>query len=136
MAIHQHEPNSQAQRTVEAFLSTPQLSPDLAVQVAQTFAALADPTRARIMYALTKGEQRVNDLAVIAGISPSATSHHLRHLRDLRLVQFRRERTSIYYAVDDSHVAALFREAIEHLAHVVYHLPDHPDLPSHPTPKE
>jgi ArsR family transcriptional regulator, lead/cadmium/zinc/bismuth-responsive transcriptional repressor len=112
---------------VEAFVSQPQLSPELALLVSQTFQALADPTRARIVYALTKGEHSVGELAAIAGVSPSATSHHLKGLRDLRLVRFRRAGNRIYYSVDDAHVANLFREAVHHLAHVVYGLPDHDD---------
>lgn len=111
---------------VDAFLSAPELTPELALLVAQVFQALADPTRARIMYTLTKGERSVGELSAIAGISPSATSHQLKSLRDLRIVKFRRDGTRIYYAVDDAHVASLFREALHHVAHVVYALPDHP----------
>jgi DNA-binding transcriptional ArsR family regulator len=103
------------------------LSGELAQQVAQTFQALADPTRCRIVYALTKGEHNVGELASIAGISPSATSHQLKTLRDLRIVKYRRAGTTIFYSVDDTHVGALFREALHHLAHVVYALPDHPE---------
>lgn len=112
---------------VEAFVSQPTLSPELSLLVAQTFQALSDPTRARIVYALTKGEHSVGELAAMAGVSPSATSHHLKSLRDLRIVKFRRDGNRIYYAVDDAHVAALFSEALHHLAHVVYSLPDHPE---------
>lgn len=112
---------------IDTFLVAPELSPKLALLVAQTFQALADPTRTRIMYALTKGERSVGELAVIAGTSPSATSHQLKSLRDLRIVKFRRVGTYIYYSVDDAHVAMLFREALHHLAHVLYALPDHPD---------
>jgi DNA-binding transcriptional ArsR family regulator len=111
---------------IEAFISRPALTPELALLVAQTFQALADPTRARIVYALTKDEHSVGELAVIAGVSPSAISHQLKSLRDLRIVRFRRDGTRIFYSVDDTHVANLFREAIHHLAHVVYDLPDHP----------
>jgi ArsR family transcriptional regulator, lead/cadmium/zinc/bismuth-responsive transcriptional repressor len=113
----------------DALLSAAELSPEVALLVAQLFQSLADPTRARIMYALTKGEHSVNDLAQIAGISPSATSHQLKSLRDLRIVKFRREGTRVYYAVDDAHVAALFQEALHHVAHVIYALPDHADRP-------
>jgi DNA-binding transcriptional ArsR family regulator len=112
---------------VDAFLAAPELGEELARQVAQTFGALADPTRCRIVYALTKGERSVGELAVIAGISPSATSHQLKTLRDLRIVKYRRAGTHIFYSVDDAHVSALFREAVHHLAHVVYALPDHPE---------
>lgn len=121
---HVHTPHAVV---VEAFLAAPELSAELALLVAQTFQALADPTRARIIYALTKGERSVGELATIAGISPSATSHQLKSLRDLRIVKHRRAGTFIYYSVDDAHVALLFREALHHLAHVLYALPDHRD---------
>ncbi|NOK62368.1 MAG: helix-turn-helix transcriptional regulator [Chloroflexi bacterium AL-W] len=121
------EPNNQT--LVDSLLSSPQLSDDIARLVAQTFQALADPTRARIVYALTKGEHSVSELTRIAGVSQSATSHQLKSLRDLRIVKFRREGTHIYYSVDDVHVAALFREALHHLAHVMHGLPNHTEKP-------
>ena len=116
-----------AETVIDRFLNPPQLSPELAVLVAQLFQALADPTRARILYVLTKQEHGVGELSRIAGISPSATSHQLKHLRDLRIVKTRREGNRIYYAIDDTHVAALFTEALHHVAHVVYGLLDHPE---------
>ncbi len=111
---------------IDRFVAPEQLTPELALLVAQVFQALADPTRARIVYALTRGEQSVGELAQIAGVSPSATSHHLKGLRDLRIVKFRRQGNRLYYSVDDAHVGALFAEALHHLAHVIYNLPDHP----------
>jgi DNA-binding transcriptional ArsR family regulator len=110
---------------VEAFISPAELTPEIALLVAQTFQALADPTRARIVYVLTKHEYSVGPLAEAVGVSPSAVSHHLKSLRELRIVKFRREGNRIFYAVDDSHVTALFREALHHLAHVAFALPDH-----------
>jgi ArsR family transcriptional regulator, lead/cadmium/zinc/bismuth-responsive transcriptional repressor len=103
-----------------------QLSPELALLLAQVFQALADPTRARIVYALTRGERSVGELATLAGTSPSAASHHLKSLRELRIVRFRRAGNRLFYHVDDAHVGALFAEALHHLAHVMHNLPDHP----------
>lgn len=91
-----------------------------------TFDALADPTRARILHALQPGELCVRDLALAVGASESAVSHQLRLLRDRRLVKPRRDGTTIYYTVDDQHLAALFREASYHVDHVRQGLPDHP----------
>ncbi len=91
-----------------------------------TFQALADPTRARMLYALTQRSLCVRDLAILVGVSESAVSHQLRYLRDRRLVKPRREGNIIYYAVDDHHVAALFKEAEYHIDHVRQGLPDHP----------
>jgi ArsR family transcriptional regulator, lead/cadmium/zinc/bismuth-responsive transcriptional repressor len=92
----------------------------------ETFQALADPTRARMLYALTQRPLCVRDLAILVGVSESAVSHQLRFLRDRRLVRPRREGNIIYYAVDDHHVAALFEEADYHIDHVRRGIPDHP----------
>jgi ArsR family transcriptional regulator, lead/cadmium/zinc/bismuth-responsive transcriptional repressor len=98
---------------------------ELLTLVVEAFEALADPTRAKILYALAAGPLCVRDLAVLVGLSESAVSHQLRLLRDRRLVKPRREGTTVYYTVDDHHVAALFREAEYHADHVRQALPDH-----------
>lgn len=90
------------------------------------FEALADPTRARILYSLSKRRLCVRDLALLAGVSESAASHQLRFLRDRRLVKGQREGVIVYYSLDDHHVGALFREAEYHADHVRQGLPDHP----------
>jgi len=94
--------------------------------IVATFQALADPTRARILYALIRQPLCVRDLAMLVGVSESAVSHQLRFLRDRRLVKPRREGNIIYYSVDDHHVAVLFKEADYHIDHVRQALPDHP----------
>jgi DNA-binding transcriptional ArsR family regulator len=98
------------------------------LQLVETFQALADPTRARILYALIQRPLCVRDLAILVGVSASGVSHQLRFLRDRRLVKPRREGNIIYYLVDDHHVAALFKEADYHVDHVRQGLPDHPYL--------
>lgn len=95
--------------------------------VVETFEGLADPTRARILYALTRRPLCVRDLAILVGVSESAVSHQLRFLRDRRLVASHRTGNVVRYTVDDQHVAALFREAEHHADHVRQGLPDHPD---------
>lgn len=94
--------------------------------VVNTFKALADPTRARILYALIKGPMCVRDLAILAEVSESAVSHQLRFLRDRQLVKSQRDGNLIYYSLKDPHVAVLFREAEFHADHVYQDLPDHP----------
>jgi ArsR family transcriptional regulator, lead/cadmium/zinc/bismuth-responsive transcriptional repressor len=94
--------------------------------IAEMFGALADPTRVRMLYALSTGEMCVRDLAVVTGISESAVSHQLRTLRDRRLVTSRRAGTVIYYVLDNHHLPVLFREAEYHADHVRQALSDHP----------
>jgi DNA-binding transcriptional ArsR family regulator len=92
----------------------------------ETFQALADLTRARILYALMQRPMCVRDLAILVEVSESAVSHQLRFLRDRRIVKPRREGNVIYYTIDDHHVAALFKEADYHVDHVRQGLTDHP----------
>jgi ArsR family transcriptional regulator len=88
-----------------------------AIQLAETFKALSDPTRIRIVSLLSVSELCVCDLAAALGMSQSAVSHQLRTLRDLRLVRWRRKGRQIFYTLDDEHVADLFRRGLEHVAH-------------------
>jgi ArsR family transcriptional regulator, lead/cadmium/zinc/bismuth-responsive transcriptional repressor len=101
------------------------LSEELLTLAVETFDALADPTRARMLYALIQRPLCVRDLAIVVGVSESAVSHHLRLLRGRRLVRPRRAGNVIYYSVDDHHVAALFQEVEYHADHVRQGLPDH-----------
>src|SRR3954468_22797452 len=59
--------------------------------LANTFQALADPTRAKIVYSLLNSELCTCDLAAIVDISESAVSQHLNVLKRLRLIKSRRE---------------------------------------------
>lgn len=85
--------------------------------VSQTFKALSDPTRIRILNLLCTDEHSVNDIADILDLGQSTVSHQLRFLKNLRLVKSRREGTTIYYSKDDDHIMTLLKQAIEHAAH-------------------
>ena len=81
----------------------------------QTFKALGDASRLKILWALEHQEMCVCDLAALLGITESAVSHQLRLLRTLRLVRNRREGTILYYRLADGHVSELIRIALEHV---------------------
>ncbi|MEU7381736.1 MULTISPECIES: metalloregulator ArsR/SmtB family transcription factor [unclassified Streptomyces] len=59
--------------------------------------AVADPSRYRLLWALSHGEQPVSELARMLGAHVAATSQHLARLRSAGLVTTRREGTRIYY---------------------------------------
>ncbi|MCC6188747.1 MAG: helix-turn-helix transcriptional regulator [Anaerolineales bacterium] len=88
-----------------------------AAQVAELFAAFSDTSRVRLIAALVGREMNVGALAEAAGISESAVSHHLRGLRQMRLVRARKEGRQVYYSLDDDHVAALFQQGLDHVRH-------------------
>jgi DNA-binding transcriptional ArsR family regulator len=81
----------------------------------QTFKALGDISRLKILWALEHQEMCVCDLAALLEITESAVSHQLRLLRTLRLVKNRRAGTILYYCLADDHVSQLVRIALEHI---------------------
>ena len=85
------------------------------VKLAQTFRVLGDPTRTKIIFALAKEELCVCDIATLLRISPSATSHQLRVLRNMNLVRFRKDGRIAYYSLDDIHIKNLFDEGLRHV---------------------
>lgn len=88
---------------------------DAVQALADTFSALGDPTRVRILDALSHGELCVCDLAAVLGLSQSGVSHQLRLLRGMRLVRPRREGRVVFYSLDDQHIMAIFRQTLQHV---------------------
>ena len=64
------------------------------------FAALADPTRQRIVEMLAKGSLCAGDIAGRFELSPPAISQHLKALKRARLVKVRREAQKRIYELD------------------------------------
>jgi len=91
------------------------VAPDAVQGLADTFSALGDPTRVRILDALSHGELCVCDLAAVLKLSQSAVSHQLRLLRGLRLVRPRRDGRVVFYSLDDQHIISLFRQTLQHV---------------------
>ena len=85
--------------------------------LAELFRSLADPTRLKILSLLMEGERNVVSLAEAVGISEPGVSHHLRGLRQMRIVRGRRQGRQVFYTLDDEHVADLLRMGWEHVRH-------------------
>jgi DNA-binding transcriptional ArsR family regulator len=83
--------------------------------LAETFKALGDTTRIKILYALSIEELCVCDLTSLLSASQSAVSHQLRILRNMRLVKYRKQGRSVYYSLDDNHIKTLFAEGLKHV---------------------
>jgi ArsR family transcriptional regulator len=86
-----------------------------AAHVAELFRAFSDTSRVRILHALLEGEKNIGALAELVGVSQSAVSHHMRGLRQMRLVNSRREGKEVYYRLDDPHLITLFKQGIAHV---------------------
>jgi DNA-binding transcriptional ArsR family regulator len=84
--------------------------------LAETFKAMSDPTRTKIIYTLClEKELCVRDIAGIIGTTNSATSHQLRILRNMKLVKYNKVGKIAYYSLDDRHINNLFAEGLRHV---------------------
>ena len=93
------------------------INDDMALLLSEFYQILADKTRMKIVYALTKEELCVQDLASKVNMSQTAVSYQLRILRGARLVKYRRLGKNIIYSIDDEHVSSIINITIEHLSH-------------------
>jgi len=90
---------------------------ETANEVAQMFKALSDPTRVRLISILAKHELCVHSIVEALGMTQSAISHQLQTLRVMCVVRSRKEGKHVYYTLDDTHIADLFRQGLAHIQH-------------------
>ncbi len=90
------------------------LEDELLFEVSDNFKVFGDSTRLKIMYALSRRELCVCDLAAILDMRQSAISHQLRILRSKNLVKFRKEGKMVYYSIADEHVVKMIEMGVEH----------------------
>jgi DNA-binding transcriptional ArsR family regulator len=107
----------QVHESVVKSARTRELDGDTLARLSEIFKAMGDPTRLRIVNALSAGEMCVCDIAAALDMESSAISHQLRVLRALRLVKFRKDGKSAYYSLDDEHMLKLFDEGLKHARH-------------------
>jgi len=86
-----------------------------AAHVAELFRAFSDTSRVRILSLIVEQEMNTSTLAGLVGVTESAVSHHMRGLRQMRLVQARREGKEVYYHIEDEHIIALFQQGVKHI---------------------
>src|SRR6476660_1990500 len=102
---------------IELITSSEKLGEETLIRVTQTFKAMSDVTRIRILFLLSQKECSVNEMAEELLLQQSTVSHQLRLLKNLRLVKFRRAGTMLFYSHDDGHVVDLLNQAIHHANH-------------------
>jgi len=86
-----------------------------AAHVAELFRSFSDTSRVRILSAIIEQELNTTKLAELLGLTESAVSHHLRGLRQMRIVRARRDGKEVYYSVIDLHIVELFRQGVRHV---------------------
>jgi len=89
---------------------------DVLVEALVLFSALADRSRLKILYALSKGtELCVCDVASLLEMKIATASHHLRKLRDLKILKYRNDGKLAYYSLKDQRVAEILDHMLNQL---------------------
>ncbi len=83
-------------------------------RMAEFFQGFSDFTRLKIINALLVSELCVAEISSLLGMTPPAISHHLFHLKRLRLVGSRREGRRVVYFLADGHIRQIFEVCREH----------------------
>jgi DNA-binding transcriptional ArsR family regulator len=87
---------------------------EVLTDVVSLFSALADRARLKIILALRSGRELcVCDVAHVLNVSVSTASHHLRKLRDLRVLKYRNDGKMTYYSLRGGTAAELVADALE-----------------------
>ena len=90
-----------AKKTSNRTLPRPAVMARHADEAAALLKALAHPARLLVLYQLVEGEASVGSLQPLTGLGMSALSQHLAVLRDMDLVETRREAQTIIYSLVD-----------------------------------
>ena len=80
--------------------------------IAEIFKRLDDANRIRIFYLLCNCEECVINISAILGISSPAASHHLRLLKEGRLIVSRRSGKEVYYKASDTEESLLLQKLL------------------------
>lgn len=85
------------------------------IEMADVFKLFSDSTRLRIICAILNNELCVCDLCELLKLTQSNVSHQLQLLRTAKLVKYRKEGKQVYYSLQDNHVEAIIRMALDHI---------------------
>lgn len=89
---------------------------DLLEEAQILFSALADKSRLKILHALSNGEELcVCDVAALLETKIATASHHLRKLRDLKILKYRNDGKLAYYSLKDQRVAEILCHVLKQL---------------------
>ena len=115
--VDETKPDTEATEPVIPTTCSPEDLPDeeLLYDLADLFKVFSDTTRIKILFCLMGRDLCVADIADETGTTQSAVSHQLRVLKDSKLVRFRREGKTVFYALDDDHVRSILSMGMDHI---------------------
>lgn len=86
-------------------------------ELAGIYSALGDASRLGIVIYLLEKEANVSQIANYVNLSQPLVSHHLRLLKDLRILKSRKKGQCVYYSLNDDHIKEIVEIGIIHVAH-------------------
>lgn len=89
----------------------------LIIETEKIFKLLGNKQRLAILVLLRAHEYTVSEIIDILDMEQSAVSHQLKLLREAQLVQPKRDGRKVVYALSDSHVLTLLKNAMDHVEH-------------------
>jgi|GEM_PF-427055 len=81
-----------------------QLSAEITKMRVQVCKAMANPTRMRVIDILKNGEKTAGDLACLLGVPSATLSQHLALLRQVGILESRRDAKFIIYSLTDKRI--------------------------------
>lgn len=86
-------------------------------ELADIYSALGDASRLGIVIYLLDNEANVSQIANNVNLSQPLVSHHLRLLKDLRILKSRKKGQCVYYSLNDDHIKEIVEVGILHISH-------------------
>lgn len=88
--------------------------------LATIYSVLGDGSRLGIVTYLLDKEANVSEITKHVNLSQPLVSHHLRLLRDVRILKSRKKGKCIYYSIDDDHIKQIVLLGLAHISHGGY----------------
>ena len=105
---HFHAHSKDLERLLEDFPTYEQAS-----EITDILSVLADPTRLRILWLLCHTKECVNDIAEAIGMSAPAVSHHLKLLKQTKIIEAKKEGKEMIYTLTSSETARLIHKLVD-----------------------
>lgn len=93
----------------------PEISSEQLARLASIFRLLGDEGRLKLVMACIDTPQPVCCLSEISGMSQPLTSHHLRGLREARILKSSRHGKQVLYELDDHHIRHVVLDLVSHV---------------------
>ncbi len=105
--------NKHQQSLIDYYMPTTEVLTGLA----EFFSVFSDPTRVKILSALTIAEMCVTDISIILNLQQSTVSHQLKYLKLFRMVKNRKAGKTVFYSISSRFIEEALNTGIAFLGY-------------------